>query len=143
VGLWHLVAYIPQTKKRAIYMTSNHCSGDILKSFKRVLDSLTMRNLKQDEPAIEPAEHLPPGQSIRGKTSRQFHIWDRVKESIKSPYTMREEVRTLAETLVPPIKRDEQEPLPSPAQLAKSRSALARAKTTSSRLTRLESHLNQ
>ena len=123
-------------------MTANQCVQDILKPFQGVLNALAVRHAQRSENTIRGRESSQPEQSLRKRASREFHIWDRVKESLQSPDTMRTEVNNLAASLVPPTKIEVPETLPTPTQLVKNKTSLERAKTTSSRLKSLEDHLN-
>jgi hypothetical protein len=126
-------------------MTTNLSVNEILKPFHGVLNALASRQPAQtqvgnDVAVAEPTSSKP---SIRKMTTREFHLWDRLKETIKSPENITSEVQNLAATLAPQVKVEIAEPLPDSQQLAKNRAALARAKTTHSRLKSLEAHLNK
>jgi|GEM_PF-6630108 len=145
-------------------MTSTCCFSDILKPFQGVLKALATRQSaplqsapqqpaeaaqrSTDSEAKPATETDTSGKvqllSIRKKTTREFHVWDRVKETVASPARLQADMQQLAETLVKSKTEPvEVESLPDPSQLARSRSAIARAKTTHSQLKSLEVYLNQ
>jgi hypothetical protein len=136
-------------------MTANYRVNDILKPFQAVRACLAVKQSTQAQSRARShvhaeaqaqansAELTVPGQNIRCRTSRSFHIWDRIKESIKSRDNICAEARNLALALGSPITAAEPAPLPNPTQLAKSRSTMARAKATSSRLKSLEGYLDK
>ncbi|MBS1991958.1 MAG: hypothetical protein JSS83_15655 [Cyanobacteria bacterium SZAS LIN-3] len=133
-------------------MTSICCVGDILKPFQGVLRALS----KRQGSAVHEAEETPPAtdenaasaninlKSMRAKASREFHVWDRVKETVTTPGRLSADMQQLASAVIPiENEKEELEPLPDTQQLARERTALARAKTTHSRLKSLEVYLNQ
>jgi hypothetical protein len=126
-------------------MIANQCVNDLLKPFQGVLNALASRQSLQAQvdTDTERQKPLPPVQSIRARTTRKFHFWDRLQESMKSPDNICAEVKNLAASLVAPGSSDCAEKLLDPSQLAKNRAAFARAKATHSRLQSLEAHLNQ
>ena len=156
VSLRHQVAFYDQSA-RIQNVAANYRVNDILKPFRGVLDCLAVRQSTQAQSRAQSQVQAEaeaqaqansaalgvPGQNIRRRTCRSFHIWDRIKESIKSRDNICAEARNLALALVSPITVAEPAPLPNPTQLAKSRSAMARAKTTSSRLKSLEGYLDK
>jgi len=137
-------------------MTSTCCVSDILKPFQGILKAMATRHATKPEASQPEATQASPQQpetdtsvklqslSIRKKTTREFHVWDRVKESVVSPTRLQADMQQLADTLIGSKSEPvEAEPLPDPAQLARSRTAFARAKNTHSRLKSLEVYLSQ
>jgi len=140
-------------------MTLNYCVNDILKPFQSVLGALATRQAARErftatyvrEAACVTEKSPVKVQAIRRRTTRQFHFWDRLKETIKSPDTLCSEMQNFADTLVTQAKAcndqltaskpPSEEATLDQVQLAKNRSALARAKTTNSRLRSLEEYL--
>jgi hypothetical protein len=132
-------------------MTSICGVGDILKPFQGVLNALSKRQggacldlepapTANDQNCSAPTVTV---KSMRRKTSREFHVWDRIKESVTTPGRLTADVQQLAGAIVPlPVEKEEPEVAPDPADLARSRTALARAKTTNSRLKSLEAYLS-
>jgi prophage DNA circulation protein len=128
-------------------MTNNNCASEVLKPFQSILDALANRK-KHDELSVDCRNNMKM-QAIRTRTTRPFRIWDRLRESLSNPENMCAEMQQmLAQNLTgshPAITRNEELETKSftdlPAVPAKSAAALARAKTTSTRLKSLEVYL--
>ncbi|MBU6454135.1 MAG: hypothetical protein KGS72_20310 [Cyanobacteria bacterium REEB67] len=134
-------------------MTNNNCASEVLKPFQSILDALA--NRKKHEELSSDCRNDRKIQTIRTRTTRPFRIWDRLRESLSNPENICAEMQQmLAQNLIgshPAITRNEELESRSFTDLSavsalsavptKSAAALARAKTTSTRLKSLEAYL--